>query len=326
LAGFSTTNGSANAFFGNGAGSLNTTGSNNTLIGPLADFSATNTGDNNALLGSHGKVTANLTNAAAVGAYASVTQSHSLILGSINGVNNCIAAANCDSVKVGIGTTAPGFRLEVVDPGTAGLRVQSNTSGGTVASFGSNGDFAIDAPFLPAGRFVVKENGNVGVGVLTPLDSLDVNGLVRLRTLASGNTTTLCRNASNQISNCSSSIRYKDNVANLPSSLLLIKQLRPVTFTWKANQERDMGLIAEEVAKVEPLLTFRNDKGEIEGVKYDRLGVVLINVIKEQQAQIEAQGQQARQQAEQIKQQQQEIAALKKLVCLDHPEAEMCKP
>jgi hypothetical protein len=38
----------------------------------------------------------------------------------------------------------------------------------------------------------------------------------------------------------------------------------------------------------------------------------LVNAIKEQRAQIEAQ--------------QKEIAALKKLVCLDHPEAEMCNP
>ena len=30
-------------------------------------------------------------------------------------------------------------------------------------------------------------------------------------------------------------------------------------------------------------------KGEIEGVKYDRVGVVLINAVKEQQAQIEQQ-------------------------------------
>ena len=50
---------------------------------------------------------------------------------------------------------------------------------------------------------------------------------------------------------------------------------------------RDIGLAAEEVNKVEPLLTFRNDKGEIEGVKYNKLSAVFINAIKEQQAQIE---------------------------------------
>jgi hypothetical protein len=50
---------------------------------------------------------------------------------------------------------------------------------------------------------------------------------------------------------------------------------------------RDLGLGAEDVAKVEPLLVTHNDKGEIEGVRYDRLDVVLINAIKQQQDQIE---------------------------------------
>jgi hypothetical protein len=34
-------------------------------------------------------------------------------------------------------------------------------------------------------------------------------------------------------------------------------------------------------------LTYNNDKGEIEGVKYPQLNIVLINAVKEQQAQIE---------------------------------------
>ena len=60
----------------------------------------------------------------------------------------------------------------------------------------------------------------------------------------------------------------------------------------------------EDVEKVEPLLTFRNHQGQIEGVKYSQLNVVLINAVKQQQRQIEA---------------------LKKLVCADHPYADVCK-
>jgi hypothetical protein len=48
---------------------------------------------------------------------------------------------------------------------------------------------------------------------------------------------------------------------------------------------KDVGI---EVAEVEPLLVTHNDKGEVEGVKYDRISVVLINAIREQQAQITA--------------------------------------
>jgi hypothetical protein len=38
---------------------------------------------------------------------------------------------------------------------------------------------------------------------------------------------------------------------------------------------------------VEPLLVTRNELGQVEGVKYDRLNVVLVNAIKERQARIE---------------------------------------
>ena len=67
----------------------------------------------------------------------------------------------------------------------------------------------------------------------------------------------------------------------------MINRLRPISFTWKQDGTKDIGLGAEEVEKVEPLLTFRNANGEIEGVKYNQLSAVFINAFKEQQAQIE---------------------------------------
>ena len=63
--------------------------------------------------------------------------------------------------------------------------------------------------------------------------------------------------------------------------------------------------------QVEPLLTFRNDKGEIEGVKYNQLSAVFVNAIRDQQAQIERQ--------------QVQIEALKALVCQSHPDADVCR-
>jgi type III secretory pathway lipoprotein EscJ len=49
---------------------------------------------------------------------------------------------------------------------------------------------------------------------------------------------------------------------------------------------------------VAPELVFYRD-GQVEGVKYDRIGVVLINAVKEQQAQIEQQKEQLKRQQEQ---------------------------
>ena len=50
----------------------------------------------------------------------------------------------------------------------------------------------------------------------------------------------------------------------------------------------DLGLGAEDVAKVNELLVIRSDKGKVEGVNYDLIGV-LINAVKEQQTQMERQ-------------------------------------
>ncbi len=90
-AGKANTTGSGNAFMGFGAGSVNTTGSGLTLIGNLANSSVNN-----------------LTNATAIGNRARVSASNALILGSINGQNGATA-----STRVGIGTTAPGYRLHL---------------------------------------------------------------------------------------------------------------------------------------------------------------------------------------------------------------------
>ena len=113
---------------------------------------------------------------------------------------------------------------------------------------------------------------------------------------------------------CSSSLRYKTNIAPFGSGLNLVKQLSPITFDWKQSGKKDFGLGAEDVEKIDPLLVNYNDKGEVEGVKYERIGVVLINAVKEQQQQIE-------QQQKQMDEQQRQIDTLKKLLCGLKPKA-----
>src|SRR5262245_16520104 len=90
-----------NAFFGQGAGFRNISGVNNTFIGAQANFNASNTtGDNNTLLGYNTIVNSGVSHATAIGYRAQLEQDDSLVLGAINGVDNCTAGNNCDSVKV----------------------------------------------------------------------------------------------------------------------------------------------------------------------------------------------------------------------------------
>lgn len=91
---------------------------------------------------------------------------------------------------------------------------------------------------------------------------------------------TLCSNQG-VISLCAgSSIRFKENVKDSSLGLADVMRMRPVTFTWKANGDGDFGLIAEEMAEINPLYASYKD-GQIYGVKYAQLTAVLVNAVKQ---------------------------------------------
>ena len=97
----------------------------------------------------------------------------------------------------------------------------------------------------------------------------------------------LCRTLANFITRCqTSSLRYKTDIEPYRGGLDVVDRLRPIAFTRKHNGASDIGLAAEEVEAVEPRLTYRNENNEIEGVRYELLGAVFVNAIKQQQAQI----------------------------------------
>lgn len=115
--GISATTGSNNTFLGTDAGYNHGTGSGNTLIGRSAGYN-NGSGTNNTYVGSGAGGVANLTNASALGSSAVVSTSNSLVLG----------GTGANAVKVGIGTTAPLFDLDIHDAGQAVVRVISGSS------------------------------------------------------------------------------------------------------------------------------------------------------------------------------------------------------
>lgn len=179
----------------------------------------------------------------------------------------------------------------------------NNTTGSSNTALGADANVGVNLSFATAigSGAVVTSSRTVVLGRFE--DFVIVPGISVIQRLAGQGIQTLCRNPANQISTCSSSLRYKTNIAPFSSGLNLVNRLRPITFNWKDGGTKDLGLGAEDVAEVEPLLVNYNPQGKVEGVKYDRIGVVLINAIKEQQKQIEA---------------------LTKLVCDSNPTAEIC--
>ena len=210
---------------------------------------------------------------------------------------------------VGVNTNAPLAPLDVRGDIFAGLSAPPShgfgpTNGLYVANDGGDAanSFRVDGSanmlFLVAnsgagaasGAGIVFRTGTAAGGEADRVAILP-DGTVKLNVLGAAGSTQLCLNASNIISGCSSSMRYKENVTPFTEGLGLLRRLRPVTFDWKAGGGRDLGFVAEEVGAVEPLLVTRNAAGEVEGVKYDRVGAVLVNAVKEQQGQIERQHQ-----------------------------------
>ena len=299
-AGFNNTEGTLNSFFGDNAGGDNTTGNRNAFFGSSTGGS-NQTGSDNAYFG-YGAGTAG------------------------TGSSNAFFGANAGQISQGTANTfvgrdagknhTSGINNTFIGTGTGEFAGTSNNNTliGALSGAANNTSFATA---IGAGA-TVGANNTIVLGRSTGVDVVSIPGSLRVSQLGSAGATNLCRNAGNEISTCSSSLRYKSNIESYDSGLQLVRRLQPISFDWKDYGLRDIGLIAEDVAAIEPLLASFNNDGQIEGVKYDRLGVVLLNAIKEQQDHIERQ-------QRQIEEQRGLIDQLRLLVCSIAVNANVCR-
>jgi uncharacterized protein YaiE (UPF0345 family) len=187
---------------------------------------------------------------------------HSLTFGTNNSPKMTILSGG----DVGIGITSPNAKLAV----NGNLRVEGNSSG-TSVSFGGSGDFQIDAPGVGGGRFIVKHStGDVGIGDATPSYKLDVAGTIR----ATGDVIAY------------SDVRVKENIKTIDNSLEKVSKLRGVEFNKIGNNEKSIGVIAQEIEKVIPEVVKEDDKG-MKSVAYGNISGLLIEAIKELKAEVE---------------------------------------
>ena len=87
--------------------------------------------------------------------------------------------------------------------------------------------------------------------------------------------------SSGQLGTAPSSKRFKDEIKPMDKASEAILALKPVSFHYKHKVDPEgtpqFGLIAEEVAKVNPDLVARDAKGEIYTVRYDAVNAMLLN-------------------------------------------------
>jgi len=369
-AGFSNTSGTNNAFFGTGAGGSNIVGSRNSFFGYQAGDSNTS-GGSNSFFGFNAGAASTTSSGNSFFGFNAGALSNSLsnsFFGSGAGAVNTSGQANTIIGSTsGSANTTGDFNVFVgTNAGNANTTGSNNTIIGAFADVGLNNlsyataigsgatVFTSNTVVLGASADKVSIPGRLDVsstatfGLTTTFDSL-----VKLNTLGGNGTTDLCLNSSKNIADCSSSLRYKTNVQTFTGGLNVVRRLRPITFHWIDGGHRDIGFGAEDVNEIEPLLTTRNAKDEIEGVKYRQITTVLVNAVKEQQEQIENQQRQIGEREHQaafqqtliqryqkqlatqqtrltdqdakLARQQRGLDTLKQLVCQAHPKAKVCQ-
>src|SRR5262249_55357740 len=106
-----------------------------------------------------------------------------------------------------------------------------------------------------------------------------------------GSTAPVIVSADGQLGTVASSERFKKDIANMEETSEAIMSLRPVTFHYKTDirETPQFGLIAEEVAKVNPALVLPDKEGKPYTVRYDAVNAMLLNEFLKERRKVEQQ-------------------------------------
>jgi hypothetical protein len=107
-----------------------------------------------------------------------------------------------------------------------------------------------------------------------------------------GTLTMLSIDADGKLATGASSRRFKRDIKPIADASEVIRRLKPVTFHYKGDAKNTpcFGLIAEEVADVNPDLVVRNKNGEVWTVRYDQINAMLLNEFLKEHATVQEQG------------------------------------
>ena len=125
---------------------------------------------------------------------------------------------------------------------------------------------------------VVGEANTIRIGTLETQTTAFVAGIYGV-TVARGIGVIMDNNG--QLGTTTSSARFKDKIQPMDKASEAILALKPVTFRYKQELDPDQipqfGLVAEQVAKVNPDLVARDDEGKPYTVRYEAVNVMLLN-------------------------------------------------
>ena len=138
-----------------------------------------------------------------------------------------------------------------------------------------------------AGLFVTTANNTICIAG----SGINVSGTCQIGNIrdvqtVNNNALTVVVDSAGQLGTVSSSGRFKKDVKPMQKASEDLLALKPVTFHYKSDKTNrpEFGLIAEEVAKVNPNLVVRDENGQIYTVRYEAVNAMLLNeFLKEHQ-------------------------------------------
>jgi len=265
-----------------------TTGSFNTGVG--AGTLVLNTGDQNTAVGTAALLlnTAG-TNNTAVGAAALLNNSGFTVdapNGGPGSANTAVGARALFGNTTGFGNTANG--AEALSNNTTGggntatgaFALNINTTGNSNIALGFSaganitGDDNIDIGSTGG----LSESGTIRIGQSGSQTSTFIAG-IRGVTTSIADAIPVMIDSGGQLGTASSSRRFKNEIKPMDNTSESILALKPVTFHYKGDKTgtSQFGLIAEQVAEVNPDLVVRDENGEIYTVRYDAVNAMLLN-------------------------------------------------
>ncbi|MFZ3377722.1 MAG: tail fiber domain-containing protein, partial [Chthoniobacterales bacterium] len=116
-------------------------------------------------------------------------------------------------------------------------------------------------------------------------------GNIRAVTTANADAIPVVIDSAGQLGTMSSSRRFKSEIKPMDGASESILALKPVTFHYKSDQTNtpQFGLIAEEVAEVNPDLVVRDAEGKVYTVRYEAVNAMLLNEFLREHRKVEEQ-------------------------------------